>query len=72
MTNKLSLQEALKKLAGSRRAVVKRDRNDRFKVRSAHRTDANVEFHEQPSAEMAWFVGALAALALIDWFARWL
>jgi hypothetical protein len=73
MTNKLSLQEALKKLARYRHAVVKRDRNDRFKVRPAHRADANDEFYEQPSADMAWFVGALAALTLISWFAvKWL
>jgi hypothetical protein len=73
MTDKLSLQEALKKLAGSRQAVVKRDRDDHFTVRPAHRADANDEFHEQPPADMAWFVGVLAALTLIDWFAvRWL
>jgi hypothetical protein len=69
MTDKLSLDEALTKLARSRRAIVKRDRNDHFRVRSAHRADANEEFQEQPSADTAWFVGALIALTLIDWFA---
>jgi len=71
MTDKISLEEALKKLARSRPVAVKRD--DRFKVKPAHRTDANDEFHEQPSADLAWCIGAVAALTLIDWFAvRWL
>lgn len=69
MTGKLGLEEALRKLARSRRAAVKRDRNDRFKVSSAHRADANEEFREPPSADLAWGVGIAIALALIDWFA---
>lgn len=73
MTDKLSLEAALKKLARSRPAAVKRDRIDRFKVVPAHRADANDEFHEQPSAHLAWHIGAAAALTLIAWFAmRWL
>jgi hypothetical protein len=70
MTNKLGLEEALGKLARSRRAAAgKRDRNDRFKVKSAHRANANEEFHEPPSADLAWCIGILIVLALIDWFA---
>ena len=73
MTNKLGLEEALRKLARSRRAAVKRERNQRSAVKSAHRANANEEFNEPPSAGLAWSVAILIALALIDWFAvRWL
>jgi hypothetical protein len=70
MTNKIGLEEALRKLATTRRAAaVKRERNQRSEVKSAHRASANEEFHEPPSADLAWCVGILFALALIDWFA---
>lgn len=73
MTSKLSLEEALRKLARSRRATVERARSERSKVRSAHRASANEEFDEPPSADAALCVGILVVLALIDWFAvRWL
>ena len=73
MTNKLGLEEALRKLARSRRAAVKRERNQRTVVKSAHRANANEEFNEPPSAGLAWSVAILIALALIDWFAvKWL
>jgi hypothetical protein len=69
MTNKLGLEEALRKLAGYRRAAaVKREQNQRSEVRPAHRANANEEFQEPPSADPAWCVGILIALALIDWF----
>jgi hypothetical protein len=73
MTSKLSLEEALSKLARSRHAAVERARSVRSKVRSAHRTNANEEFSEPPSADLALcVVGILIALTLIDWFAvRW-
>jgi hypothetical protein len=48
MTDKLGLEEALRKLArSSRRSAVKPDRNERAIVRSAHRANGNEEFHEQ-------------------------
>jgi hypothetical protein len=73
MTDKFGLEEALRKLARSRRAAVKRERNQRSVVKSAHRVNANEEFHEPPSADLAWCGGILIVLALIDWFAvRWL
>jgi hypothetical protein len=69
MTDKLDHEEALRELARlSRRAAVKRDRVP-TSVWSAHQANGNEEFHEQPSAELACCVGALIALALIDWFA---
>ena len=70
MTNESGLEETLRKLARSRRAgAVKRDRDQRCEVKSAHRADANEEFHEPPSADLAWCVGVLIVLTLIDWFA---
>jgi hypothetical protein len=73
MTDKLGLEEALRKLArSSRRAALKRDRAP-SSVKSAHRANGNEEFHEQPSAGLVWCLVALIALALIDWFAaKWL
>jgi hypothetical protein len=73
MTGKLGLEEALRKLARSRRAGVKRVRNQRSEVKSAHRANANEEFHEPPPADLAWSVTILIVLVLADWFAvRWL
>jgi hypothetical protein len=70
MTNKIDLEEALRELARTRRAAaVKRERNQRSEVKSAHRANADEEFHEPPSTDLAWCVGILIALALIDWFA---
>jgi hypothetical protein len=70
MTNNSGLKEALRKLARSRRAApVKRERNQLSEVKSAHQANANEEFQEPPSADLAWCVGILIALALIDWFA---
>jgi hypothetical protein len=47
-------------------APVKREPTE---VKSAHQANANEEFQEPPSADLAWCVGILIALALIDWFA---
>jgi hypothetical protein len=70
MTNESGLEEILRKLARSRRAgAVKRDRNQRSGVKSAHRANANEEFHDPPSADLAWCASVLIVLALIDWFA---
>ena len=50
-----------------------RDRTERSKVKSAHRSNANEEFSEPPFANTALIVGILIALGLIDFFAmKWL
>jgi hypothetical protein len=73
MTNKLGLEEALRKLARSRRIPVSPDRSGGVKVRPAHRSNANEEFSDPPSADTALCVSILIILALIDFVAfRWL
>jgi hypothetical protein len=73
MTDKLGLEEALKKLARSRRGPGKLYGKEGSKVPPAHQANANEEFSELPSADTALCVGILIVLALIDFFAvRWL
>ena len=68
MTEQLSLEKALKRLARSRHTVVKRGLKDRAKARPAHRTNANEEFSESRSANTALCFGILIVLAVIDFF----
>jgi hypothetical protein len=66
---KLSLEEALRKLAKSRTVAGKGERWRSSGVRVAHRINGNEEFQEQPAAELAWGLMALIVFSLIDWFA---
>ena len=73
MTNKLGLEEALKKVARSRRVTVNQHRAERSTVRPAQRGNANEEFSEPPSADTVLCVVILIALAVISFFAlKWL
>ena len=73
MTKRLSLEEALRKLARSRRIVAKQDHGNGAKVQPARSDDVNAEFGEAPTADTALCIVFLAALALIDFFAlKWL
>jgi hypothetical protein len=69
MSNKLGLEEALRKLARSRRMKVNQEH---VEVRPAHRANANEEFSEPLSVNTLLCVGILVALALIDFVAsKW-
>jgi hypothetical protein len=64
-TRKLSLEEALKALAGSRLAKSPIS----SPVRLATRTDGNLEESSPPGEALRWGIAALITFALIDWFA---
>lgn len=67
------MEEALRRLARAGRVKANRDRTAHFKIKPAHRSDANKEFSEPPFANTALCVCILIALALIDFFAmKWL
>ena len=73
MTRKSGVEEALRRLARAGRVKANRDSTERLQVKPAHRSDANEEFSDPPSANTALCVGILIALALIDFFAmKWL